>query len=100
MLPKVTTEPEGEEKSQIQVIAFAVTSYSSAYVRRSCFKKELKYKGGRKKRTFLGLNNGKIRVELFDNIWPVFNGPLCHIALPLPEAKLEKKWDFELKKWK
>lgn len=44
--------------------------------------------------TFLGLHGAEIRVKFFDNVWSVFNGLFCHVALPLPEAKLEKNYTY------
>lgn len=38
--------------------------------------------------TFVGLHSAEIRVKFFDNVWSVFDGLFCNIALPLPEAKL------------
>lgn len=39
--------------------------------------------------TFTGLYSPEIRVKFFDNIWSVFDGLFCHVAHPLPEAKLK-----------
>lgn len=38
----------------------------------------------------MGLYSSEIRVKFFDNVWSVFDGLFCHVALPLPEAKLKK----------
>ena len=41
--------------------------------------------------TFMGLYSSEIRVKFSDHVWSVFDGLFCHVALPLPEAKLKNR---------